>query len=132
MILFIVKQIFVPVCKYYSSHFQIMRRAFQLTLVCLLLFMSSVKKKMCLEQNRCKIRFHAVIWSCITNDTMQKYSASPFLGQIYEFTYSYWAIIQWSFIQTKHHLKMVFFYGAYVSQEHLEGHCTWIFLCPSN
>lgn len=27
---------------------------------------------------------------------------------------------------------MVFFYGAYFPQEHLEGHDTCIFLCPSN
>lgn len=40
--------------------------------------------------------------------------------------------MHWSFIQTKHSLKMVLFYGAYISQEHLEGHGTCIFLCPSN
>lgn len=61
--------------------YQFMYKAFPVNSCLFVVFYDVFSERKCLEQNRCKITFHAVVSSCIPDDVIQNQSVvSPFFG----------------------------------------------------
>lgn len=93
VILFIIRYC-VCVCVYQFTQLE-KYKAFPINSCLFIALYDAFSERKCLEQNnRCKIRFHAVVWSYIPNDMIQKTKVLClfFGGQVYKHTSRLWLL----------------------------------------